>query len=110
MLFWLCLSGSIQAQNLTSSPYSRYGLGEINNQSFATSQAMGGSFIAWHQDTLAPFFINTANPASLAGIRLSAFELGGQFQLNRHWMVRAEYGFLASRQQFIGGLQYRFGL
>ncbi|MFN8256802.1 MAG: hypothetical protein U0W24_13990 [Bacteroidales bacterium] len=38
------------------------------------------------------------------------FIVGTQFQLNKHWMVRAEYGFLGSRQQFIGGLQYRFGL
>ena len=38
------------------------------------------------------------------------FIVGSQFQLNRHWMVRAEFGFLGSRQQFIGGLQYRFGL
>jgi hypothetical protein len=37
------------------------------------------------------------------------FIIGTQFQLNRRWMVRAEYGFLSSRQQFIGGLQYRFG-
>jgi hypothetical protein len=37
------------------------------------------------------------------------FIIGAQFQLNRRWMVRAEYGFLSSRQQFIGGLQYRFG-
>jgi len=36
--------------------------------------------------------------------------LGAQFQLNKNWMVRAEYGFLGSRNQFIGGLQYRFGL
>ena len=38
------------------------------------------------------------------------FIFGGQFQLNKHWMLRAEYGFLGSRKQFIGGLQYRFGL
>ncbi len=38
------------------------------------------------------------------------FVVGGQFQLNKHWMVRAEYGFLGSRQQFLTGLQYRFGL
>ena len=36
--------------------------------------------------------------------------VGAQFQLNKHWMVRAEYGFLGSRNQFVGGLQYRFGL
>lgn len=38
------------------------------------------------------------------------FIIGGQFQLNKHWMVRAEYGFLAARTQFLTGLQYRFGL
>lgn len=38
------------------------------------------------------------------------FLIGAQYQLNKHFMVRAEYGFLSSRHQFIGGLQYRFGL
>jgi len=38
------------------------------------------------------------------------FVLGSQFQINKHFMLRAEVGFLASRTQFIGGLQYRFGL
>ena len=38
------------------------------------------------------------------------FIIGSQFQINRHFMIRAEYGFLGSRQQFITGLQYRFGL
>jgi len=38
------------------------------------------------------------------------FIIGSQFQLNKHFMLRAEYGFLGSRQQFMTGLQYRFGL
>lgn len=38
------------------------------------------------------------------------FIVGSQFQLNKHFMVRAEYGFLGSRQQFLTGIQYRFGL
>ena len=38
------------------------------------------------------------------------FIIGTQFQLNKHIMVRGEYGFLGSRQQFMVGLQYRFGL
>lgn len=38
------------------------------------------------------------------------FIVGSQFQFNKHWMLRAEYGFLGSRQQFLGGLQFRFGL
>jgi hypothetical protein len=38
------------------------------------------------------------------------FIVGSQFQLNKHFMLRAEYGFLGSREQFLTGLQYRFGL
>lgn len=38
------------------------------------------------------------------------FIIGSQYQINKHFMIRAEFGFLASRTQFIGGLQYRFGL
>jgi len=38
------------------------------------------------------------------------FIVGAQYQHSKHWMVRAEYGFLGSRKQLIAGLQYRFGL
>jgi len=38
------------------------------------------------------------------------FIIGSQYQHNKHWMLRFEYGFLGSRQQIIAGLQYRFGL
>lgn len=38
------------------------------------------------------------------------FIIGSQYQLNKHWMLRAEYGFLGSRQQFMTSLQYRFRL
>jgi len=38
------------------------------------------------------------------------FIVGAQYQLNRHYMIRAEVGFLGSREQFLTGLQYRFGL
>ena len=38
------------------------------------------------------------------------FIVGSQFQLSKSFMIRAEYGFLGTRTQFIGGLQYRFGL
>lgn len=80
---FLCLSTFSFAQILTSSPYSRYGIGEMNLQTFATPVAMGGTFIAYHQDTIAPFTINTANPAGLAGMRLTVFELGGQSQFTK---------------------------
>lgn len=38
------------------------------------------------------------------------FIIGSQYQLNKHWMLRAEYGFLGSRTQFMTSLQYRFRL
>jgi hypothetical protein len=38
------------------------------------------------------------------------FIVGSQYQISKHFMIRAEYGFLGSRQQFMTGLQYRFGL
>lgn len=38
------------------------------------------------------------------------FIVGSQFQLNKHFMLRAEVGFLGSRTQGMGGIQYRFGL
>ena len=38
------------------------------------------------------------------------FIVGSQYQLNKHFMLRGEYGFLGSRTQYIVGLQYRFGL
>lgn len=84
MGIWLLLAGiPVSAQILTSSPYSRYGIGEINTQSFSAINAMGGSVAAFQPDTAAPFFINIANPASLSGLRLSVFELGGQAQFSR---------------------------
>ncbi|ESU28855.1 hypothetical protein FLJC2902T_14520 [Flavobacterium limnosediminis JC2902] len=38
------------------------------------------------------------------------FIVGSQYQFNKHWMFRAEAGFLSSRTQFLASLQYRFGL
>lgn len=38
------------------------------------------------------------------------FIVGGQYQLNKSWMFRAEVGFLNSRTHVIAGAQYRFGL
>jgi hypothetical protein len=38
------------------------------------------------------------------------FMLGGQYQMNKSWMFRAEVGFLSSRSRLLAGVQYRFGL
>jgi len=36
--------------------------------------------------------------------------IGGQWQINRTWQFRTEYGFLQSKQQVMISLNYRFGL
>jgi len=38
------------------------------------------------------------------------FLLGAQYQFNKHFMLRGEYGFLSERSTFLLGFQYRFGL
>jgi hypothetical protein len=38
------------------------------------------------------------------------FIVGSQYQINKHFMIRGEFGFLSSRTQFMAGLQYRFGI
>ncbi len=53
-----------QFNNNTSSPYSRYGLGELNSYSFGRSTAMGGASIASRNNQQ----INIANPASYDAI------------------------------------------
>jgi len=38
------------------------------------------------------------------------FIVGSQYQFNKHLMFRVEAGFLGTRTQALGGIQYRFGL
>lgn len=74
------MSFELTAQNLTFSPYSRYGLGEMNSNGFAQISALGGTYIGLKPDTAAPLYINVANPAAITGIRLTTLELGGHAQ------------------------------
>lgn len=73
------------AQSPTSSPYSRFGLGDFApNKVFAQSAALGGSGIALKNDTLLPLFINPSNPASYSSIRLTTFEVGLNTIFNKY--------------------------
>lgn len=65
------------SQNNTFSPYSRYGLGEITQPTFAHNAGMGGAYIALKPDSLMPIFINTGNPAAYALIKITTLEVGG---------------------------------
>ena len=64
------------SQTSSSSPYSRYGLGDLQYSGFANQVAMGGSSAAFQNDSLAPYYINLTNPASHANYRLTAFDIG----------------------------------
>jgi hypothetical protein len=75
----LFFSISFQAQTSTSSPYSRYGVGRMENSGYASVMAMGGSYTAYQNDTLIPLFINQGNPASYSTNRLTTFEIGGRY-------------------------------
>ena len=64
------------AQTASSSPYSRYGIGDLTGKGFSQNFAIGGTTIAMQNDTLPMFFINNGNPASYSNIRLTTADLG----------------------------------
>ena len=74
---WHSIHNTLSAQ--TSSPYSRYGIGELNGKGLVESFGMGGTSIALQNDTTPIFFINTGNPASYSTNRLTTAELGVNF-------------------------------
>lgn len=73
LILLLPLAG--MAQTSTSSPYSRFGLGELNFGNATNSLAMGGISYALRNDTTAPFHLNVGNPASLSSLRLTVFDI-----------------------------------
>lgn len=64
ILGFLCVSVDAYAQNITSSPYSYFGLGELMQNSDGYSTALGGTSLAYKESSV----LNTNNPASLAHI------------------------------------------
>ena len=73
------LHNTSTAQVTNSSPYSRYGIGDLSGKGFAQGFAMGGTNIALQNDSVPMFFINTGNPASYSNMRLTTAELGQNF-------------------------------
>ena len=63
----------------TSSPYSRYGIGDIGAKGFGQGFALGGTYIALQNDTVPMFFINNGNPASYSNMKLVTAELGANY-------------------------------
>lgn len=105
IVFWIFLIPFLGlSQNNTFTPYSRYGLGEMTQPTFAHNTAMGGAYIALKPDSTMPIFINAGNPAAYALIRLTSLEVGGNGLLSRfsgnntpnvtRWSTNFAYGAL----------------
>ncbi len=73
------LSQPLSAQDFTSSPYSRFGVGDLLNKSFGRSQAMGGLGVGLNNTQE----LNLINPAGLNGMDSIQFifEVGAFDQL-----------------------------
>ncbi|MEO6903640.1 MAG: hypothetical protein ABI315_10885 [Bacteroidia bacterium] len=76
IVIFFSLFGIAIAQTSTSSPYSRYGIGDVGGKGFSQGFAMGGTHIAMQNDSTQLFFINSGNPASYSSIGLTTIELG----------------------------------
>ena len=68
-----------QTNATTSSPYSRFALGRPENTGFSAILAQGGSYTAFQNDSVAPFYINQGNPASYSYNKLTTYEFGARY-------------------------------
>ena len=74
----LLISGtSLLAQNSTSSPYSKFGIGELEMAAGGRNAGMGETGIALRSN----LFFNSANPAALTAIDPQSFMLDMGFNL-----------------------------
>lgn len=71
------LTGISVAQNNTNSPYTRYGFGQLSDQSFGKNKAMGGVAYGLRDGSQ----INASNPASYTAIDSLTFLLDGGLSL-----------------------------
>lgn len=81
-LLLISTSGIAVAQNNTNSPYTRYGYGELSNQSFGNSRAMGGAGYALRDGSQ----INPLNPASYTAVDSLTFLFEGAFSAQNNNM------------------------
>ncbi len=65
----LLVSGLVMAQTGVNSPYTRYGFGQLDDQSFGNSKAMGGIAYGLRNN----YHINATNPASYTAIDTLTF-------------------------------------
>ena len=71
ILAFVLVGFSLSAQNESNSPYSRFGLGDLQSFASATQSAMGGVGIASYN----PLSINVSNPASYSSVFAQRFTM-----------------------------------
>ncbi len=72
LILLFCMPLFLVAQQNTISPYSVFGIGELQNQGFALNNSLGGLGVAMRPKT----FLNPTNPASLSELNLTTYEVG----------------------------------
>lgn len=76
VLIFIANSTGLRAQTGTSSPYSRYGIGDLQTFSHARNAGMGGLSFTMREDSTIPDFINFNNPASYTSFKFTSFDAG----------------------------------
>ena len=94
-----CVVG-LRAQNNTNSPYSRYGYGILDDNSFGMGRAMGGIGYGLRSARQ----INVKNPAAYAEMDSLTFLFDFGVNLQNVWMKEAPTG--AKESQINGNLEY----
>jgi hypothetical protein len=98
--FFCFITLATEGQVTSVSPFSRYGLGEIQPDAFAAGFGSGGLTQAF----TSPRHINIGNPASFSELRLTSFEVGlshnayqqqAGFNSEPIWNNRTNLGYLA---------------
>lgn len=72
VFFFVSACATLLAQQSDNSPFSRFGIGEMTDGNFMHSRLMGGLGASY----LDGYHINTVNPASLATLNSTAFDVG----------------------------------
>ena len=115
LLIILALSLNVNAQRLTNSPYSRYGIGDMTFQGYGRSSAMGNTAIG----TRSIFHLNKVNPASNSAILKNSFilEVGlghkttlMETQNNSQYSHNSYLNYFAAGFQFFKWWDTSFGL
>jgi len=75
LLIFTIVSGVLFSQSSTNSPYSRFGLGNLNGSISSQQSALGGNSVVFHDENS----INTNNPATFSALKPKSFLLSTAF-------------------------------